>query len=135
MGDGHPFLHCKFVEDFSAVFVSESIASVYAQFTYDVQDYILSVRSGRQFPIDIDPADFQFADCHGLRCQHITHLAGTNPKSDRAKSTVGRVVRIPASNRRPRLRYTLLRTHHMTISFLARKNVKEINSNFNAVLS
>ena len=85
--------------------------------------------------MNVDSANLQRIQGHGLSRKNVSYLARSDSKSNRAKSSVSRGVRVPTSNCHSWLRNALLRTHDVHHALLTRVAIKESDSAFRTILS
>ena len=132
---GHAFFHREAVEHIAAVFVGEARAAVHAQRADDVENDVLRINARTQVAVDVDPANLQLAQRHGLRREHIAHLACADAERDRAERAVRARVRIAAGDGRARLRDALLGADHVHDALLARRAIEKRDPKLRAILA
>ena len=98
-----------------------------------MEDHILGINAGRQFSVDVDPADLRLADCHGLGREHVPDLAGADAEGDGPKSAMGRSVRVAARDRRAGLRDPLFGADDVDNALLAARKIEKFDSGVRAV--
>ena len=130
---GHALLHRETVEDLAAVLVGETGTAIDPEHADDVEDDVLGVDARPQASVDVDAADLEATQRHGLRGEHVADLGGADAEGDGAERPVGAGVRVTAGDRGARLGDALLGTDDVHDALLAGGAVEERDAELRAI--
>ena len=135
VADGHALFNGEAFDRWAGILVGVASSTVDPKGTDDVEDNIFCVDAGAKFAPDLDLADFEGRERHGLGGQDVSNLAGADAESDRTESTVGGGMGISASDGGAGLGDALFWTHNVDDALLAGWNVEEGDTEFGAVFA
>ena len=135
VADSHALLLREAVERRTRVFIGEAEAAVHAEAADDVEDHVLGIHAGGEGAVNAHAADLRLAQRHGLRGEHVAHLARADAEGDGAESAVGGRVGIAAGDGRAGLGDALLGADDVDDALLAAGDVEKLDAVVGAVFA